>query len=788
MLTGFPERIRVVLGTRFTGGTRFHGLNSGDVLILTKVPGSDPDTGDWTEDGTAISSGTNRLKFSPTHTSAEGGRAIILGQYNNSSSSSGWSEGSTAGFRGIVQTVSVGSNYNFKDIWNLAPANCSLKLSYTTLTNLSYNGDLFSALDEAGPAPVIDVQPVAVTKIEGETATFSVTAHGTGTLTYQWFKGSMLIAGAISSSYTTASLSVFDAGNYSVRVSDDNGPIRSDPALLTVTPIEKEISNFARLSLPGLVWATGGNDVGQLGDNTNDDKSSPVTIARTASYIAIANNGLSDASYFIDTNGMVWATGSGYRGRLGNNATDDFSSPVAIARQGSYVAVAAGSQFAIAIEASGMVFTWGYNNSGQLGDDTQDIKSSPVAIARIGIYTAISAGESHVLSIDSEGAVWVWGLNNFGQLGNDTNDNYRSPVSIARPSVYAAVSAGRNWSVFLDALNGMIYTCGINSNGELGHNNDTHCSSPIAIVRPGSYSAIAAGYSHVLAIDASTGMIWAWGANDGGCLGIGVGDGQSSPVSIARPGSYITISAGYNCSLAIEHDGTVWAWGSNSRGQLGTNSVDDYNSPVSIARISTYSVVAAGYTSSLFLESLQGGAEIPVANFTADIVSGTTPLTVTFSDTSTGTPTSWTWDFGDTGTSTNQNPQHVYSTPGTYTVGLTATNAEGSDTDTKTAYITVTGAPTPSPAHGSDNRSPSNTIGMGGTFDETPYPILKDTQMGGGISGDVTQENLPRLIGITLQDEQSGSSDGDKTDNSSGVNQGKRVFQSQSFIGMNSPS
>ncbi|HEV7428195.1 MAG TPA: PKD domain-containing protein [Thermoanaerobaculia bacterium] len=41
------------------------------------------------------------------------------------------------------------------------------------------------------------------------------------------------------------------------------------------------------------------------------------------------------------------------------------------------------------------------------------------------------------------------------------------------------------------------------------------------------------------------------------------------------------------------------------------------------------------------------------------------------SDTSTGA-TSWSWNFGDGGTSTAQNPAHIYNTPGTYTVQLTA--------------------------------------------------------------------------------------------------------------------
>jgi len=79
----------------------------------------------------------------------------------------------------------------------------------------------------------------------------------------------------------------------------------------------------------------------------------------------------------------------------------------------------------------------------------------------------------------------------------------------------------------------------------------------------------------------------------------------------------------------------------------------------------------------------------PAAAFSADVTEGEYPLTVTFTDASTGTPTSWLWDFGDTGSSTDQSPEHTYSTPGTYTVSLTATNAVGSDTETKTGYITA---------------------------------------------------------------------------------------------------
>jgi PKD repeat protein len=80
----------------------------------------------------------------------------------------------------------------------------------------------------------------------------------------------------------------------------------------------------------------------------------------------------------------------------------------------------------------------------------------------------------------------------------------------------------------------------------------------------------------------------------------------------------------------------------------------------------------------------------PVADFEGIPTSGTAPLTVNFTDLSSGNPTSWSWTFGDGGTSSAQNPSYEYTSAGTYTVSLTATNAYGNDTETKVDYITVT--------------------------------------------------------------------------------------------------
>jgi PKD repeat protein len=78
----------------------------------------------------------------------------------------------------------------------------------------------------------------------------------------------------------------------------------------------------------------------------------------------------------------------------------------------------------------------------------------------------------------------------------------------------------------------------------------------------------------------------------------------------------------------------------------------------------------------------------PTASFIASGTTGAAPFTVGLTDTSMGNPTSWAWDFGNGATSAFQYPFVTYTTAGTYTVTLTATNAFGSSTVTLSVTVT----------------------------------------------------------------------------------------------------
>ncbi len=88
-----------------------------------------------------------------------------------------------------------------------------------------------------GTAPTITTQPASRTVTAGQAASFSVTASGSATLTYQWRKSGTAISGATSSTFAIAATTATDAATYSVVVTNSAGSVTSNAATLSVNPV-----------------------------------------------------------------------------------------------------------------------------------------------------------------------------------------------------------------------------------------------------------------------------------------------------------------------------------------------------------------------------------------------------------------------------------------------------------------------------------------------------------------------------------------------------------------------
>jgi len=76
-------------------------------------------------------------------------------------------------------------------------------------------------------APQIQGQPTDQYTSPGGSATFSVTASGSGTLTYQWAFNGSAISGATGASYTVTNAQSANAGAYTVTITNSNGSVTS---------------------------------------------------------------------------------------------------------------------------------------------------------------------------------------------------------------------------------------------------------------------------------------------------------------------------------------------------------------------------------------------------------------------------------------------------------------------------------------------------------------------------------------------------------------------------------
>jgi len=79
----------------------------------------------------------------------------------------------------------------------------------------------------ANGSPQIQAPPTDQYASVGGSATFSVTASGSGTLTYQWNFNGSAIGGATGSSYTVTNAQASNSGQYTVTVTNANGSVTS---------------------------------------------------------------------------------------------------------------------------------------------------------------------------------------------------------------------------------------------------------------------------------------------------------------------------------------------------------------------------------------------------------------------------------------------------------------------------------------------------------------------------------------------------------------------------------
>jgi len=138
---------------------------------------------------------------------------------------------------GGMPSASIAAGQSMSAQVQFAPSSAGSATGSVSIVSDATNSPLAISLNGNGMASLsITAQPVNQSVVIGQTATFSVTASGVGTLTYQWKKGGTAISGATSATYTTpATTNADNSTQFTVVVTDNNGNMTSNAATLTVT-------------------------------------------------------------------------------------------------------------------------------------------------------------------------------------------------------------------------------------------------------------------------------------------------------------------------------------------------------------------------------------------------------------------------------------------------------------------------------------------------------------------------------------------------------------------------
>jgi alpha-tubulin suppressor-like RCC1 family protein len=429
----------------------------------------------------------------------------------------------------------------------------------------------------------------------------------------------------------------------------------------------RTIGNLALIAEDNTLWVTGSNNQCNLGLGYYSSFESSL-ICQNAftqwSQVAVSENFMLG----IRTDGTLWGWGrngasaafnTGYLG-IGN-FSEYASSPVQSFDKGNTwkkVAISDGNAygipffrpFCVGLKTDGTLWLWGagirYLKTSNMTENQFNTIDKPNQIifgTDDSNWNDVFAGPGSIRAAKKDGTLWLYGNNTGNAAGNGDNSfqRFTSPVQIAikdnkwitsttnKDSYYAGFSqlalrvmptAGPSPSFTPSPTPtpspsptpsptrtplptatpfAMLFSWGRNNTGQLGVGTIINASSPLqalgGLTNWNSITSNSSSSSSTFGGIKSDGTLWMWGTAANGILGNSTITNKSSPVQVTGGGNWSGVAIGSTAVAAIKNDSSLWTWGINTDGVLGANVVvtTTRSSPVSLAT-TTWRSVAAG--------------------------------------------------------------------------------------------------------------------------------------------------------------------------------------------------
>lgn len=249
----------------------------------------------------------------------------------------------------------------------------------------------------------------------------------------------------------------------------------------------------------GTVWAVGGNEHGQLGIGKKSDGeklfTEPVQVLGLTDVLQVAAG--DNHSLAVKRDGTVWAWGGNEQGQLGDDSRKNGLQPRVVEGLPKVNSVAAGQYTSLALGNGGEIWVWGMQAFAP--NDILHIRK-PTQLPSDREFKAVAADSFLGAALDSTGAVWVWdninsnwkkadllpvripNLNDVvsfttrsavdakGSAWNWQYDNgvIRQFKALALPTDQAKVISAGSRNIYVLMRDGSIYSTGFNQFGQTG--------------------------------------------------------------------------------------------------------------------------------------------------------------------------------------------------------------------------------------------------------------------------------------------------------------------------------
>ena len=167
-------------------------------------------------------------------------------------------------------------------------------------------------------------------------------------------------------------------------------------------------NHSSALTAAGAKGSWGDGDYGQLGNGERLPRLSPEPVSGAGGTVVQMTAGYQHTCALSGA-GAARCWGDNSSGQLGDGSNTDRLTPVSVSGLATGVSAIDAGPFHTCAIANGSAFCWGGNDFGQLGNGDSTDQSSPVAVSGIAVsVSAIEAGYYFSCVLSTSGAVWCW--------------------------------------------------------------------------------------------------------------------------------------------------------------------------------------------------------------------------------------------------------------------------------------------------------------------------------------------------------------------------------------------